>query len=92
MVKKISKYMKIIFSKRILAIVLIFCLTMGIVPPIGLEGIGSLVVQAAEGLSIDNGYIKVTVSEKNGGYGIRTLEGDKLNKDDNDKKLLEYEL
>ena len=84
--------MKIVFSKRILAILLAFCLTAGAVPAVGIEGIGSLVVEAAEGLSIDNGYIKVTVSEKNGGYGIRTVTGDKVNKDDDDKKLLfEYD-
>ena len=90
--KKISMYMKMLFSKRILPIVLAVCLTAGAIPAVGIEGIGSLVVQAAEGLSIDNGYIKVTVSEKNGGYGIRTMTGDKVNKDDDNKPLLfEYD-
>ena len=41
---------------------------------------------------MDNGYISVTVSDKNGGFGIRTAEGDKVNKSDNDKFLLyEYD-
>lgn len=89
---KIVKYMKRLFSKRILPIALAICLTAGTIPAVGIEGIGSLVVQAAEGLSIDNGYIKVTVSEKNGGYGIRTVTGDKVNKDDDNKQLLfEYD-
>ena len=89
---KIAKCMKRFFSKRILPIALAVCLTAGSIPAVGIEGIGSLVVQAAEGLSIDNGYIKVTVSEKNGGYGIRTVTGDKVNKDDNNKALLfEYD-
>jgi len=87
-VKKIVKYRSRLFSKRILAVILIFGLVTGIIPPVGLQGLGVLVAEAAEGLSIDNGYVKATVSEKNGGYGIRTIKGDKLNKDDNNKKLL----
>ena len=84
--------MKMLFSKRILAIVLAGCLAAGSIPAVGIEGIGSLVVQAAEGYVIDNGYIKVTVSEKNGGYGIRTVKGDKINKADDNKQLLfEYQ-
>lgn len=38
--------------------------------------------------TLDNGFIKVNVSKKNGGFDIRTVEGDKLNKDDNNKHLL----
>jgi hypothetical protein len=38
--------------------------------------------------TLDNGFIKVNVSKKNGGFDIRTVEGDKLNKDDNNKNLL----
>ncbi len=86
--KKIYKSMK-----RIFAIILAFTLLSGALPEAGIEGVGALVAKAAEAiqtqeLAIDNGYIKVTVSEKNGGFGIRTLTGDKVNKDDNDKLLL----
>ena len=85
--KKIPAYMK-----RIMAVVIAGCLAVGVIPTAGIEGLSALIVHAAEELSIDNGYIKVTVSEKNGGYGIRTIEGDKMNKDDNNKQLLfEYE-
>lgn len=85
--KKIPAYMK-----KIMAVVIAGCLAVGVIPTAGIEGICSLIVHAAEELSVDNGYIKVTVSEKNGGYGIRTIEGDKMNKDDNNKQLLfEYE-
>lgn len=35
-----------------------------------------------------NGNITVSVSEKNGGFVIRTVDGDKLNKDDDNKDLL----
>lgn len=38
--------------------------------------------------SVDNGYLKISVNPKNGGFHIATLEGDKLNKDDNNKDLL----
>lgn len=37
---------------------------------------------------ISDGYISVKVSEKNGGFLIDTVEGDKLNKADNNKFLL----
>lgn len=76
------------YIKKILSIALVGCLTAGTIPAVGIEGILSIEVQAAEEYAIDNGYIRVTVSEKNGGFGIRTIEGDKVNKDDNNKKLL----
>ena len=37
---------------------------------------------------LSDGYITVTVSRENGGFSILTEEGDKLNKSDNNKKLL----
>lgn len=78
--------------KRIFTCILAACLIAGAMPAIGMEEIGAFFVQAAEGYVIDNGYIKVTVSEKNGGFGIRTVDGDKVNKDDDNKQLLfEYD-
>lgn len=38
--------------------------------------------------TLSNGFIEVNVSKKNGGFDVRTVEGDKLNKDDNNKNLL----
>lgn len=38
--------------------------------------------------TLSNGFIAVNVSKKNGGFDIRTVEGDKLSKDDNNKNLL----
>ena len=85
--KKIGKSIK-----RIFTCILAACLIAGAMPAIGMEEIGAFFVQAAEGYVIDNGYIKVTVSEKNGGFGIRTVDGDKVNKDDDNKQLLfEYD-
>ena len=54
---------------------------------------------AAEGdqqvYTLQNNFIKVDVSGENGGFHIDTIEGNKLNKDDNNKMLLhnssEYE-
>jgi len=38
--------------------------------------------------TLDNGYVTVTVSGKNGGFSIDTKEGSKLIKSDNNKRLL----
>ncbi|WP_027399887.1 S-layer homology domain-containing protein [Anaerovorax odorimutans] len=45
-------------------------------------------LQTPDTYSLNNGFLEVTVSAKNGGFDIRTVEGDKLNKDDNNKNLL----
>ena len=39
-------------------------------------------------LEVDDGYLKVTVSGENGGFLIDTVEGNKLDKADNNKNLL----
>ncbi|MBQ5782958.1 MAG: hypothetical protein IIV99_06205, partial [Oscillospiraceae bacterium] len=81
--------------KRITALILVFGLVTGFLPAPALEGFGAMVAYAQESeatYEVDNGYIKVTVSDKNGGFDIRTLEGDKVNKTDNNKFLLfEYD-
>ncbi len=38
--------------------------------------------------TIQNGNIQVIINEKNGGFIIKTIEGDKINKDDDNKDLL----
>ena len=89
--------MKQFFSrmKRILALLIVFGMVAGLVPAPVLAGMGAVVAGAVEpesGYELNNGYIKVTVSEKTGGFGIRTVEGDKVNKSDNDKYLVfEYD-
>lgn len=81
--------------KRILALLIVLGMVAGMVPAIALEGLGAWAVRAhAAGNKpeLNNGYIKVTVSEKTGGFGIRTVEGDKVNKSDNDQYLVfEYD-
>ena len=88
--KKLNRYLK-----RIFAMILTLALAVETLSAAGVEGMRTLIAQAAEiaeGYVIDNGYIKVTVSEKNGGFGIRTITGDKVNKDDDNKYLLfEYD-
>ncbi|MCR4771641.1 MAG: hypothetical protein K5855_04955 [Oscillospiraceae bacterium] len=39
-------------------------------------------------LKLDNGYIEASVSKKNGGFLVNTVEGNLLRKSDNNKKLL----
>ena len=89
--------MKKLFSgfKRIIALLIVFGMVAGFVPATTLEGICAMIANAAEPAKVyemNNGYIKVTVSEKTGGFGIRTVQGDKVNKSDNDKYLVfEYD-
>lgn len=66
----------------------------GVIPAGALEGIGTQIAHAAETeeYELNNGYLKVTVSPEKGGFGIRTVLGDKINKSDNDKYLVyEYD-
>ncbi len=77
--------------KRILALLIVFGLVAGLVPAAALEGLGVLIARAqepADHFALNNGYIKVTVSEKTGGFGIRTVEGDKVNKLDDEQYLV----
>ena len=89
--------MKKFFSgiKRILALLIVFGMVTGLVPVAALEGFGTVTASAAEVTSsqeLNNGYLKVTVSNKTAGFGIRTVAGDKVNKSDNDKYLVfEYD-
>lgn len=41
-----------------------------------------------EKLEVDDGYLKITVSGENGGFLIDTVEGNKLDKEDDNKNLL----
>jgi len=45
-------------------------------------------INSPDTYTLSNGFIEVNVSKKNGGFDVRTVEGDKLNKDDNNKNLL----
>ena len=79
MKKNMKKY-----GSRILSFALSAILVMGIIPVTGIR------TQATEteDMKLENGYLQVEVSEKNGGFAIRTSKGDKINKADNNKMLL----
>lgn len=66
--------------KRTVAFLLTFAITAGILP--------AAVLADDNVYTLSNDYIKVEVSGKNGGFHIDTVEGDKLEKDDNNKMLL----
>lgn len=75
-------------KKRILSWLLCAAILLTLIP-------ASAVISFAEELSgvktIDNGYLKLYVSEKNGGFSVSTVEGDRLKKSDNNKKLLYHD-
>ena len=67
---------------RLLAWALALCLVSGLLP---------ISVLAAELQNVDtlsNENLQVLVDKRNGGFSIRTLEGDAIRKDDNNKNLL----
>ncbi len=75
--------MKKIMTKT-LSILLVITLLFTLMP------LSVLTAGAAEAgtLSLKNAYIEAVVSKENGGFLIRTAEGNKLAKDDNNKNLL----
>lgn len=53
-----------------------------------LTAINALAEELTEALTVEDEYISVSVSKKNGGFTIKTVEGDRLKKSDNNKDLL----
>ncbi len=72
-------------KKRILSALLCLSLLIGLLPATVLTAVAEDAVPA---YTLDNGYIRVSVSKKNGGFAVSTVEGDKLKKSDNNKTLL----
>ncbi len=71
-------------AKKILACFLILALLITAGPTAGLVSAD----QTPATYTLDNDYIRVVVSNDDGGFYIQTSQGDKLNKEDNDKDLL----
>ncbi|MCK9217252.1 MAG: hypothetical protein M0P77_04955 [Firmicutes bacterium] len=71
------------FIKRSIAVLLIIAL----ITPMG-TALADTIPEKQGIQSVDNGYLKISVNPKNGGFHIATALGDKLNKDDNNKDLL----
>ncbi|MDR3120610.1 MAG: hypothetical protein LBU58_04670, partial [Clostridiales bacterium] len=67
--------------KRTLSLLLAIAMALSLLPVSPVSAAGEDTVTVA------NDYIKVTVSTKNGGYTISTLQGDILKKSDDDKAL-----
>ncbi len=67
---------------RLLAVLLTLALTVGLLPA------SALAEELNDTASIQNDNIEVLVSKRTGGFSIRTLEGDVIQKDDNNKNLL----
>ena len=72
------------YGKKILSLALSAVLVMGMIPMAGLMANAT----PTEEMALNNGYLQVEVSEENGGFVIRTADGDKINKSDNNKMLL----
>lgn len=75
-------------KKRILAWIICLSLFLTIVPA---SAINSFTESLSGVKTIDNGYIRVYVSEENGGFSVSSAEGDRLKKSDNNKKLLYHD-
>lgn len=79
-------------KKRILSLLLCATMALGIVPA---TAITTMAAEISEALSttetLEDEYIRVSVSKKNGGFTITTVEGDRLKKSDNDKDLLYHD-
>ena len=75
-------------KKRILAWIICLSLFLTIVPA---SAINSFTESLSGVKTIDNGYIRVYVSEENGGFSVSLADGDRLKKSDNNKKLLYHD-
>lgn len=74
--------------KRLMTLFLTVALLAQMIPT-DILGMNRYVHAAEHGyLELNDGYLNVKVSRKNGGFLVDTVEGDKLNKSDNNKYLL----
>jgi hypothetical protein len=70
---------------RTVSIVLAITLIIGLIP---LDTFSYVFADMPSIYTLSNDYININVSSENGGFQIETKEGDKVNKDDNNKNLL----
>lgn len=74
-------------KKRIISWLLSVALIAGLIPASVLTAFAS----ESEAETVSDAYISVSVSRKNGGFTVKTVEGDRLKKSDNNKKLLYHD-
>ncbi len=75
-------------KKRILSWLLCAALLVGLVPTAALPALAD---DLSGVITLSDDYISVSVSKANGGFTVRTVEGDRLKKSDNDKDLLYHD-
>ncbi len=75
-------------KKRLLSWLLCAAMVIGLVPAMA---VSALADELAEAYTLSDDYISVSVSKKNGGFTVRTVEGDRLKKSDNNKELLYHD-
>lgn len=68
---------------RAVSLMLVVCVLTGYVAPSA-----AFATDLGDRCSLENGSVNVTVRKSNGGFVIRTVDGDVFNKDDNNKDLL----
>lgn len=74
--------------KRLLSWLLCAAIVLGLVPAMGVR---ALAAELEDVFTLQDDYISVSVSKKNGGFTVRTVEGDRLKKSDNNKDLLYHD-
>ncbi len=72
-------------KNKILSWLLTAAIVIGLLPA---AAVTALADELSGEFTLSDDYISVSVSKKNGGFAIRTVEGDRLKKSDNDKDLL----
>lgn len=75
-------------KKRLLSWLLCAAMMLGLLPTMAVTALAD---ELAEACTLSDDYISVSVSKKNGGFTVRTVEGDRLKKSDNNKKLLYHD-
>ena len=75
-------------KKRLLSWLLCTAMVIGLLPTMAVTALAD---ELAEAYTLSDDYISVSVSKKNGGFTVRTVEGDRLKKSDNNKKLLYHD-
>lgn len=74
-------------KKRLISWLLCVTILVGLLPGTAIFALAS----EPDAETVSDEYISVSVSRKNGGFTIRTAEGDRLKKSDNNKKLLYHD-
>ncbi len=75
-------------KKRFLSWLLCAALVVGLIPS---AAAGALAAELAETETLENRYISLSVSKANGGFTVRTAEGDRLKKSNNNRDLLYHD-